>query len=47
MLYVVKSNGETFAIDDDDYPLFVRLKLGPCQDESQVSGIEQANCKHC
>ncbi len=36
MLYVVKSNGETFAIDDDDFPLYIRLRLGPCHDESQV-----------
>lgn len=41
MLYVVKSSGETYPLSDADLPLFVRLRLGPCHDESQVFIMER------
>jgi len=41
MLYVVKSTGETYPIQDHEYPLYIRLKLGPCHDESQIYIMER------
>jgi len=41
MLYVVKRNGETYPIPDEEFPLFNRLRLGPCHDEAQLFIMER------